>query len=57
MILSFTHPFINTLQEMLSIFQSSALHTVSLACIGYFKVFLHCCGSAFCLLWFLSFSI
>lgn len=57
MILGFTYPFINTLQEMLNIFQRSALHTVSLACIGYLKVFLHCCGSVFCLLWFLSFSI
>lgn len=54
MILSFTYSFINTLQKMLNISQSSALHSVSL---GYLKVFLHCCGSASCLLQFLSFSI
>lgn len=48
MIFGFTYLFINTLQEMLNIFQRSALHTVSLACIGYLKVFLHCCGSVFC---------
>lgn len=56
MILSFPYP-ISTFQEMLNVSQSSALHTVSLACVGYFKVFLHCFGSASCLLWFVAFYI
>lgn len=57
MILSFPYPTINTFQEMLNISQSSAPHTVSLACIGYSNVFLHFCGSAYSLLCFVSFYI